>query len=155
MKHAGFTLIELLISIAIIATLVAAALPLYSGLQISAQLNESAEQIIGTLRLARTLSVERKYDSSHGIFFDANPAGSDRIILFAGASYATRNPSYDRATVFDSALALSPSLSGGAVEVVFSRATGFPSAIGTIQMLHATSGIRTISINSAGTIEQN
>lgn len=154
MKRAGFTLIELLISIAIMATLISAALPLYSGLQISAQLNESTEQITATLRLARTLSVERKYDSSSGVFFDINQSGPDSIILFAGASYAARNPSYDRRTPFDSALALSSALTSGVSEIVFSRANGLPSATGVIQLTHSVSGSRNISINSAGTIEQ-
>lgn len=149
----GFALIELLISIALISLLIAAAFPLYSGLQVRAQLNESAEQITETLRLARILSVERKYDSEHGIFFDINPASSDSIILFVGASYASRNPSYDRIISFDSALALSSALSGGASEIVFSRADGLPSATGTIQLTHSTTGSRNISINSIGTIE--
>lgn len=151
---AGFTLIELLVSLAIIVVLVGAAIPLYSGLQVSAQLNESTDQLLQTMRLARSLSVERRNDSPHGVYFDINPNGADRFIFFQGTSYATRTAGFDRVTTLGNALTLSSALSGGITEIVFSRSRGVPSAIGTISLTHTTGGLRLLSLNSAGMVQQ-
>lgn len=144
----GFTLIELLIVMALIVLLAAAAVPIYSNFQTSSQLNESAAQVASTFRLARTLSVARQNNSSYGVYI-----GTDRIILFLGTSYVGRNPAYDRITALDSAISVVPSLSGGATEVVFSRAHGAPSAMGAITITHTTTGSRTISINALGAVD--
>lgn len=149
----GFTLIELLIVMALVVLVIVAAVPIYSNFQTSSQLNESASQVVSTLRLARTFSVARQNNSSHGVYIDAVPGGADHIILFTGTSYVLRNPAYDRITTFDSALSVMPALSGGAIEVVFSRAQGVPSATGTIAITHTTTGSRTISINALGTVD--
>lgn len=149
----GFTLIEVLISLALAILLIGAALPLYTGLQTSSQLNESAGTVVQALRLARTLSVERAQDSGYGVYIESNPATSDRIIFFLGTSYAARNAAYDRVTTFDNAITLTPSLAGGVSEIVFSRVTGTPSSTGTIAIIHATTGSRTLSINSAGAVD--
>lgn len=149
----GFTLIELLIVMALVVLLIVTAAPIYSNFQTSSQLNESAAQVVSTLRLARTLSVARQNNSSYGLSIDVDPGGADRIILFSGTSYALRNPAYDRITTFDGALSVTPSLSGGAREIVFSRAQGMPSATGTIAIIHTTTGSRIISINSFGAVD--
>ncbi|MBI4252821.1 hypothetical protein HY623_01415 [Candidatus Uhrbacteria bacterium] len=149
----GFTLIELLIAMALMIVLIGAAAPLYSNLQTSSQLNESAVTVASTLRLARTRSVARQNNSSYGVYIEANAGGADRLILFAGISYAARNPAYDRITTFDSALSVTPMLSGGVTEIVFSRATGVPSATGTIGISHATTGSRSVSINALGAVD--
>lgn len=149
----GFTLIELLIVMALVVLLIGAAMPIYSNFQTSSQLNESAAQIASTLRLARTLSVARQNNSSYGVFIDASPGGADRIILFSGTSYAGRDSAYDRITTFDSALSVALALSGGAMEVMFSRAQGVPSATGTISITHTTTGSRAVSINALGAVD--
>lgn len=148
----GFTLIEILLVIGLGIMLIAAAIPIYSNLQVSSQLNESSAQCAQTIRLARTRSAARLHNSSHGVFFDINPTGSDRYVLFEGSSYASRNQSYDRIIILDSAIALSASLRGSA-EIVFSPSFGLPSATGTIIMGHSASGDRTISINAAGAVD--
>lgn len=152
--YKGFTLIELLVSLAIIVVLVGAAIPLYSNLQVSAQLNESTDQLLQTIRLARSLSVERRNDSSYGVYLDINQNGADRFIFFQGTSYAARTVGFDRVTTLDNALTLSSALSGGTTEIVFSRSRGVPSATGTISLIHATGGTRVLSLNSAGMVQQ-
>ena len=87
----GFTLIELLVVIALIVILIGASIPIYTSLQVSAQLNESVDQIMQTMRLARTRAVERFNDAPHGIFFEINQGGAARYTLFQGSSYASRN----------------------------------------------------------------
>ena len=149
----GFTLIELLITIGITVILFAAALPIFSNLQLSARLNESTIQLIQNIRFTRSLSVSRMNNSSHGIYFTINPAGADSYTVFQGTSYAARNTVYDRITVLDSSLILSLSLASGAQEIVFSSAFGVPTKTGTITLTHTTSGTRTISVNAIGKAE--
>lgn len=146
----GFTLIEFLIAMVLMIVLIGAAIPLYTGLQTSAQLNESADQLVQTMRLARSRAAERLNNAQHGVYLDIDPAEDDRYILFQGNSYATRDPSFDRITTLDDALALSSALSNGASEIVFNRTQGVPSATGTITLTHVTYGSRSLSVNSIG-----
>lgn len=150
---AGFTLIELLITIGITVILLAAALPIFSNLQLSAQVNEASSQLVQNLRFSRSSSVSRVNNSSHGIYFDINPAGQDRYIVFQGSSYSVRNTAYDRVTNLDNSLTLSVALTSGVQEVVFSSAFGMPSATGTMTITHITQGARIISLNEIGKTE--
>lgn len=152
--QAGFTLLEFLIAMALTIMLAASALPLYGNLQWTAQLNEIEARTVGELRLARELSSARSSDSQYGIYFDVNPVGADRIIFFRGASYAARNPSYDRITALSDILTLQAALAGGETEIVFSKNFGIPSVIGTITLTHSGSGdSRVISINAYGMVD--
>lgn len=148
----GFTLIELLLVIGLSVVLIAAAVPLYTNLQVSSQLNEASAQLVQNARLIRTMSAARLNNTPHGIYFDISQTGADRYVMFEGPSYATRTQSYDRIIALDSVISLSSSLSGSSNEIVFSPTFGIPSATGTIVILHAVSGSRTISINRVGTI---
>lgn len=150
----GFTLLEFLIAIGLTIILAASALPLYGNLQWTAQLNEIEARTAGELRLARELSSARSGDSQYGIYFDVNPASADRLIFFRGASYAARNPSYDRITALSDILTLQTALAGGGAEIVFSKNFGIPSVTGTVTLTHSGSGdLRVISINAYGMVD--
>lgn len=151
----GFTLIEFLLTLAMIVILVGATLPLYTNLQVSAQLNENTDQLTQTLRLARVRAIERLNNEQHGIYFNIDQNGQDSYTLFQGSSYASRNAAYDRTVTLDSTLALTSSLSDGSDEMVFTRTRGKPSTTGTLTFTHATYGSRTLSINAAGTVDHN
>jgi prepilin-type N-terminal cleavage/methylation domain-containing protein len=143
----GFTLIELLVVIAITLVLAAAALPLYGGLQVSAQLNENSSLLIQTVRTARERSVARVNDTAHGVYVTAST-----YTLYQGASYAARDSSYDRTAALDSALSLAATLTGD--EVNFSKGLGVPDNTGTITLTHDVQGTKTITINSFGMVEE-
>lgn len=150
----GFTLLEFLIALALMVLLLGAALPLYGNLQWTAQLSESAVHAVSDIRLARELSVARQDDSQYGVYFDVNPAGADRFIFFRGATYATRNQSYDRVTTLSERVILTQALSGGGSELVFSKSAGIPSATGTVTMTHSQSNLfRTITVNTYGMVD--
>lgn len=148
----GFTIIEFVIGMALMVVLIGAALPIYSNLQVSAQLNESSEELMHMMRLARARSVERYNNSSHGVYIEVNPAAPDRVVLYQGFSYASRDAGYDRVTALDAALSLAPTLSGGVVDITFSRTFGAPSTTGTIVITHSTAGNRALSLNGAGRV---
>lgn len=154
----GFTLIELLIVIGISVILAAAATPLYGSLQVSSQLNENSSQIIQALRLARERSINGFGNMQHGVFFDIDPSGQDSYVLYRGASYATRQTSYDRAISLDDVLSFSSSgfsLSGTDIDINFSKTFGRPNNRGTLTLTHEVNGSRSVVINFAGKIEEN
>lgn len=153
----GFTLIELLIVIAITVILATAAVPIYGGLQVKAQLNENTSQIIQTIRTARERSVAGYNNSAHGVFFDIN-SGNDRYVLYQGSSYATRDVDYDREANLDSVLSLDNSsfaLAGDDIDITFSKGLGVPNNIGNLLLIHNTSGNRVISVSGMGTVQEN
>ncbi len=151
--RAGFTVIELLVVIGIAVVLAAAAAPLYGNLQVSVQLNENISQIIQTTRSARENSFSRLNNSSHGVYFEINPSGNDRFILYQGDSYAARDASHDRAVILDPSLSLSTTLSGN--EVNFSKGLAVPNATGTVTISHDVKGSRTMAVNRLGMVEEN
>jgi prepilin-type N-terminal cleavage/methylation domain-containing protein len=150
MKHA-FTLIEVVIAVSLIAVLAGIGFPLYRQSRGAALLNESATRIVQDLRTARAQSTSGLNNSTHGVYFESNANDKDRMVIYEGASYAVRNSTLDRVTVFESILSVSTSLLGG--EVVYDKSSGAPSAAGTITLTHSALGSRTISINALGIVD--
>lgn len=145
----GFSAIELLIVVSITILLAAAALPIYGNFQSSTYLNERAAEIIQTLRLAQARSMARMNDVPHGVYFDINLSGPDRLILYQGADYLNRDISYDRTIVLEDSLSLTASFGN---EVNFSRGLGAPSTTGNITLTNALGKSIVISINSLGRV---
>ncbi len=150
-SHNGFTAIELLVVLGIVVLLSALAVPLSSGWHSGSLLDSAATQIIQTIRLAQNRSLARYNTEGHGVFFQIN-SGADRVILYQGSSYASRDANYDRVLELSTVLTLTTTLTGN--EVNFSKGLGVPTTTGIITITHITSGSRTLSLNSIGTVEQ-
>jgi prepilin-type N-terminal cleavage/methylation domain-containing protein len=147
MNKFGFTLVELLIVMAISLILVTAAVPIYGGLQVSAQLNETNSQIIQTLRTARERSVAGVNNSRHGVYF-----GSNTYTIYQGNSYTGRDTAYDRTATLDSALSFTYDITDG--EVNFTQNKGKVNNTGTITVNHSVAGSRSIVVNKYGVVEE-
>ena len=152
LNQQGITFLELLLVIAIIVVLAAAATPIYSNFQPQSQLNGSVSQIVQSLRTGVEFSKARYNNAGHGLYLEINP-GNDRVILYQGDSYATRDSSYDRIITMDPPITLSSSLPGN--EVNFTKGTGYPNNTGTIVIAHSAAGSRSITINAYGVIDAN
>lgn len=153
----GFTVIEFLIVIAISIVLAAAAAPLYGNLQISAQLNENSSQIIQSIRTARERSLSGFNNQQHGVFFDIN-VGVDSYTLYQGASYETRQQSYDRQIIIDELISFSSSdfiMTGSDIDINFSKGLGVVDNTGILTLTHSINGSRSIVLNSMGKVEEN
>lgn len=146
----GFTLIELLLVIGIFLVVGIVVTPLYGNLTVTTQLNEETSQLVQTMRIARERAVAGFHNARHGVCFES-AAGNDRYILYEGADCAARVTSADRIIDLSPALGLTTTLPSS--EVNFS-ATGTPAAMGTVTLIHAAYGARTISINELGLVEE-
>lgn len=135
----GFSLVELLVVMAILGILAFATGPVVSTLRSSWNLEMSTLKLTSALRYARQASVAGKADSAWGVNISSN-----KITIFAGASFASRNVVYDRRE----------DLSGvnvsGLTEKIFIASTGRTSA-GQV-VLSNSFGQKTIDINQLGMI---
>lgn len=139
----GFTLLEILLSIAVVGILTAISIPVSRTLQIRNDVDVAANIFVQDLRRAQTLSQAVDADETWGV-----RAQTGGIILFKGASYATRDSDFDE--VFGLSDGITPS---GTQEFVFSKLTGYPQIAGTLTLAAVSVGSRNISINAKGTID--
>jgi len=147
----GVTFIEVLLVVAITAIVIAATMPLMSNLLQSSKLQDSSSQLTQILRLAREKSVARINNEAYGVYFTINPTGQDSYTLFVGDTYATRNSTEDRIFAVDTDIAVSTTIPGN--EIRFSKGLGIPNVTGTITLQHIFSGLKSITINAQGRVE--
>lgn len=138
----GFTLIEVTIVILIITVI--ASLGLFFGLDFYRiyALDSEHDTFVSALRRSRARALENVNGVSHGL-----KVTDQSLILFAGNSYAVRNPSLDES------IARSPGVSiSGLDEIVFGALSATSSASGTVTL---SDGInqRTVNVNYEGRID--
>ena len=141
LKKRGFTLPELLLSVAIIGALAGLSLPVYRSLMMKNDLDIAANTVAISLRRAQVLSQAVDGDITWGV-----KTQSGSIVVFKGASYASRDSMYDES--FDIPTSISPS---GTTEYIFSKFTGLPEVTGTVT-LTTENDTRTVTINTKGTV---
>ncbi len=146
-QNKGFTFIEMLITISMTVAIFTLAIPIYSNLSISSQLNENASLLVQNLRITREKSINRFNNSSYGIKLQTN-----RYIIYQGDSYSTRDDTYDRVVDFGSVVSASSDLVDN--EINFSKSFGMPNNIGTINLLHETGNNRLVEINKFGMVQE-
>lgn len=143
MKAKGFTLIELLLVVAIIVLIGGVSVPVYQSFQVKNDVADAINQVSQSFSRAQFISQSSDGDSTWGV---AIQSGS--IVLFKGATFATRDNTYDE--TFPMSTAITPS---GLTEVVFSKVFGLPQSTGTLTLTSSTNEIKTVVINSKGMIE--
>ncbi len=138
---AGFTIIELLVVLAAMAALLGMAIPsLHLFLSQTGQ-QDATVAYAQALRRAQTLAQSGRGDSPWGVLIATSSA-----TLFKGATYATRDSSYDEPFAFTFPLTVS-----GLTEVDFSKFGGTTTG-GTTTIAAYGAVSKTVGINAKGTL---
>jgi len=136
----GLTIIELLIAIGIAVILLSMAMPVANNFYRVYQLDAEKNLLVSLLRQGLNDSLVNRNASVHGLYWDLND-----FIVFQGANFAARNPSYDRIFPRTNAIILT-----GPNEVVFSQLSGRV-ASSTYSLSNGTFALN-VYINSEGVI---
>ncbi|MDQ5972430.1 MAG: hypothetical protein QG553_589 [Patescibacteria group bacterium] len=138
----GFTLPEMLLVVAIITVITAIGTPLYLSLSNSNQLDAATSLLAQDLYQAQSYSRNRAQDSQWGVAINGQS-----IVLFSGASYATRDPNNDVVYAVPSGIAI-----GGLTQIVYSKLYGLPTSTGSFTLTGA-GKTNTITVNNKGMVE--
>jgi prepilin-type N-terminal cleavage/methylation domain-containing protein len=138
----GFTLVEMILSVIIIGMLAGLSLPLYQSFATRNDADITTESIANLLRRGNTYARGAAQDSTWSVRVDAGSA-----TLYKGATYATRDTTYDEIVSIPASYNLS-----GLSEVSFSKLTGLPSTAGSVTISIPTNETRTVAINAKGMV---
>lgn len=152
---AGFTMVEILVVVTIFALLSAILISNFPILQRNANVDTGREEIIGVLKLAQSKAMTSEGDSLYGVYFDT-VSTPQKYILFKGASYATRDISFDQTfflpkRVVFSSLQISPAGS----QVVFNKMSGTSQHSAYVSVLSTNSPVnitKQLYVSNAGNI---
>ena len=131
-KQRGVSFIELLVVIGVFILLTAISVPLFRYFQNEADLNNSTQEIINTLRLAQSKTLASEGASNFGVRFE-----TEEFFLFEGTSYDPLDPENETYNLPENVEIYEIILAGGGTEVIFERLTG-----GTDQFGKVSSGLK-------------
>ncbi len=114
----GFTLVEMLLSLTIIVALLGISIPVFLGLNTRADVDAAKETLEIALRKAQAQARNQKNNSNWGVYVDSS---NSEVIVFAGASYATRDTSLDESLAIPGDVVIND---GSTQEIVFDQLTG-------------------------------
>ena len=133
-KSGGFTLFEVVIIVAILIILALTAIPYFRSFQQEADLINSVEEIINTLRLVQSKTLASEGPDQWGVRFTTS-AIPNQYTVFRGETYAFRQPSFDNTYLLPANIEIyQVDLAGGEPEVVFNRLVGSTDQSGTIDL---------------------
>ncbi|MBI5413187.1 hypothetical protein HZA42_02445 [Candidatus Peregrinibacteria bacterium] len=152
-QKAGITMLEIIVVVTVIVIIAAGTFSIFSSFMANTYVDDTAQEIVYTLRKANTNTIARYYDLRWGVYFDDT---AKSFTLFAGESYAARNAQHDVATNLPASVTLSQiSFNGGGKEVVFRKIAGDTTRYGSLKVQSTGGRERTITINQLGQIEIN
>lgn len=137
----GFTLVELLVTMVILLLIVSFGVVLSIQTLKHQEIHRAADITRSELVTAQSYTVSGTNETAWGVAFFGN-----RIVKFAGTSYASRIAAYDHTSLFGSTINIS-----GATEVNFTRPEGTPPSPTTLLITDGTSTY-TITVATTGSI---
>ncbi len=140
-RLSGFTLYEFLIVIGITLIFIGFTAALGNQAIKNGEFDRARETVRNELMAAQTDTMAGTFDASWGVAFSTNA-----VTRYQGASYASRNTSFDRVVTFGKIITIS-----GTFDVPFTRPRGFtlaPASIVVTDGMHTA----TTTINAIGAI---
>ena len=125
----GVTLLEILISVAIIAIVATMLIGVFGAWRASGDLEDARSNVMGLLKDARSRTLASKNNTTYGVRFE-----TERAVLFKGTVYSSSDPANENYNLPGSIKINDISLTGGAVDTVFTRLNGTTTASGTITL---------------------
>ena len=145
----GVTLLEILISVAIIAIVATMLVGVFSAWRASGDLENARSNIIGILKDARSRTLASESNTTYGVHFE-----TEKAALFKGNVYNSSDPANENYNLPGSIKINDISLTGGAVDTVFTRLLGTTTASGTITLeSKRNQNTRLITIFATGNVE--
>ncbi|HEC63805.1 MAG TPA: hypothetical protein ENI23_00760 [bacterium] len=136
-------MVEILLVVAIMVALGGLSVVASQAFSNRDSLDTASNILVQTIRRAQILSQSVDGDSTWGVYVD-----SQNVVLFQGATYATRDAAFDELFELDGNL-----FASGMSEIVFDRFTGEPQTTGTMTLGTTLGENKNIVINSKGMIE--
>lgn len=141
MNTRGFTLVEILVVFAMSGLVLAMVGPLSVQVLQKSQVAKERVYVEQQLHLAQARTVSGYQDSVWGVHLT-----SSQSILFAGATYAARNQTFDQIHSIPSGI-----IESGLTDVVYLERTGKTAQTGSILFTQTSTGnVKTLTINENG-----
>lgn len=140
----GFTLIELLLVVAIISTITITSSVFYSRFLLQNAVDNTVDQLTGSLRKAQMYSMTGKGGSSWGVNYSNNT-----ITLFKGPAFGGRDPG------FDEKFSVNPNvIIDGWNDIYYSRLNGMPTPSALNLTVSGGNNSKSVTVNSQGVVNK-
>lgn len=144
MSKKALTSIELLLSLAIISLILAVSTPFYLSLYTRSKTESALKEIEAAVHRTKIKAMASELDDNWGIAIGAD----NRITIFKGSSYSSRNTNYDESSAIESGIEIE-----NTQEVIFSKGTALPNTNPTIILKNNNEETIQIYIDSYGNTE--
>jgi len=145
----GMTVIEILVVIAVLGIIFAVVIPQFSKSREMQVLKSGVADTLSSIDKARGNTLSSLNSSSYGVHFQ-----SDKVIIFKGTDFSTRDTTKDETINIATPAVISSGTLALPVNIYFNRLSGLPSASGTI-IISTDSYSKTITISTTGVASSN
>jgi prepilin-type N-terminal cleavage/methylation domain-containing protein len=144
----GFTFVEILVVLAVMAIIVAISMQSMVQYGQRQQYRQFAQEVTDGISEARAKTIAGIGDTTYGVY-----VSEDTIEFYSGATPTIGDPANTIITV-PSYINATSTLTGGIQFLTFTRLTGVPSAVGTIEIGHRrAAATTTLTIYESGLVQ--
>jgi prepilin-type N-terminal cleavage/methylation domain-containing protein len=137
----GFTLIEVLLSVTVLVLTLGFMAPLTERLLMQNNVRGARDVVSESLRKASIFARSGLQGTAWGVYIEQG-----KVTVFSGTAYATRQKDLDETTEIASSVTIT-----GPKEIIFTRGSGIPSKVGTIQFENNGDSVKVI-LNEKGAL---